>query len=169
MPALRPDFDVMSFLAELDRPASVATVTQRAGPALASMWFWFSDERFWFHSPTLEPAPFLRAAGEGRLVAVMVETFDPTGRVMKVRTTGPARVEPFDRERAVRIYDRYLSSSDAWTPGWEAQVVDDHYQLWSVEPAVGTAVQYPQLNDAGGAYRWRTAAEFIEATTTSPL
>lgn len=129
------------------------------------MWYWFGEQRFWFHSPRLEPAPFVRAAAAGSLVAVMVETFDPAGRVIKVRATGPARVEPFDRERVVRIYDRYLSSSDAWSPGWEAQVEDDGYQLWSVEPAAGTAVQFPQLQDAGGTYRWRTAAEFINAMT----
>ena len=160
-----PDFDIGSFLAERDRPASVATVSERGRPALASMWYWFGDQRFWFHSPKAGPAPFLRAAAKGRLVSVMIETFNPAGRVIKLRSTGAARIDAFDRERVVKIYDRYLASTDAWNPEWNAQVDDDAYQLWSVEPTVGSAVQFPRLQDAGGTYRWRTVDEFISAIT----
>jgi len=60
----RPIFDVLGFLHEPGRPASVATVSGRGRPALATMWFLVEDDRLWFHtaqSPGL-PVPFLRAA-----------------------------------------------------------------------------------------------------------
>jgi hypothetical protein len=44
-------FDVLGFLDEPGRPASVATVTGRGRPALAMMWFLVEDERVWFHTP----------------------------------------------------------------------------------------------------------------------
>ncbi len=160
----RPDFDVGAFLAELDRPASVASVTPTGRPALASMWFCFQDARFWLHS---RGGPFIAAADRGALVAVMVETFDPAGRVIKVRATGTARCEATDHERISRIYDRYLSSSSAWTPGWRAQVRDTGFDLWSVEPETGSAVQFPALHDAGGEFRWRTTAAFLDALEPS--
>lgn len=127
------------------------------------MWFAFDDGRYLFHSPGHGVAPFVQAADRRSLVAVMVETFDPSGCVMKVRATGPARREPLNLEQVVRIYDRYLSSSDAWEPSWEAQARDSGYVLWSVEPTEGSAVQFPQLHDAGGTYRWRTSEQLLNA------
>lgn len=62
-----PAFDVLGFLDEPRRPASVATVTARGRPALAMMWLLVEDERLWFHSPGRPgvPAPFIGAAREG--------------------------------------------------------------------------------------------------------
>jgi hypothetical protein len=59
-----PTFDVLGFLAEAGRPASVAMVSGRGRPALAMMWFLLEDDRLWFHTaePPGLPAPFLRAA-----------------------------------------------------------------------------------------------------------
>jgi hypothetical protein len=48
-----PTFDVLGFLNEPGRPASVATVRGRGRPALAMMWFLLEDDRLWFH--TAEP------------------------------------------------------------------------------------------------------------------
>jgi Pyridoxamine 5'-phosphate oxidase len=83
-----PTFDVLGFLDEPGRPASVATVTGRGRPALAMMWFLVEDERVWFHTPEAAggPAPFVRAAREGAPVAVMVATFDPPADVWQVRS-----------------------------------------------------------------------------------
>ena len=47
-----PAFDVLGFLGEPGRPASVATVSGRGRPALAMMWFLAEDERLWFHTPS---------------------------------------------------------------------------------------------------------------------
>jgi hypothetical protein len=48
-----PTFDVLGFLSEPRRPASVATVSGRGRPALATMWFLVEEDRLWFH--TAEP------------------------------------------------------------------------------------------------------------------
>ena len=75
----RPTFDVLGFLDEPGRPASVATVTGRGRPALAMMWFLVEDDRLWFHTPEPSdvPAPFLRAARERREVASVVDVAGP--------------------------------------------------------------------------------------------
>ena len=147
-----PSFDVLGFLDEPGRPASVATTTGRGGPALAMMWFMVEDERLWFHTaePVGQPAPFLSAAREGREVAVMVATFDPPADVRQLRTTGPARLERRDDQRVRRLYRRYV---DAWTPKWERQATAASYHLWSMSPARGMAVAYPNLDD-GPTFRW---------------
>jgi hypothetical protein len=141
----RPSFDVLSFLAEPGRPASVATITGRGRPALAMMWFAVEDGRVWFHTPRDEPAPFLRAAGRGEPVAVMVATFSPPDDVRQVRMTGTARLADTDDARVRRIYGRYVPE---WTPDWEHQATSEGYCLWSMSPDQGMAVAYPGL--AGG-------------------
>ena len=62
-----PAFDVLGFLGEPGRPASVATVSGLGRPALAMMWFLAEDERLWFHTPEPpgRPAPFVRARVSG--------------------------------------------------------------------------------------------------------
>ena len=141
-----PSFDVLSFLAEPGRPASVATVTGRGRPALATMWFAVEDGEVWFHTPRDEPAPFLRAAERNEPVAAMVATFSPPDDVRQVRMTGPARLAAArDDDRVRRIYDRYVPE---WTPDWEEQATSENYRLWSMTPERGMAVAYPGL--AGG-------------------
>jgi hypothetical protein len=74
----QPSFDVIAFLREPRRPASVATVTGRGRPALAMMWFLLGEGRLWFHTADGDaPSPFLRAAAAGQDVAVMIATFSP--------------------------------------------------------------------------------------------
>ena len=152
-------FDVLGFLDEPGRPASVATVTARGRPALATMWFLLEDERLWFHTPeSLDlPAPFIRAARARAPVAVMVATFDPPADVRQVRMTGPSRLEERDDERVRRIYRRYV---DEWTPRWERQATSAGYRLWSMSPERGMAVAYPGLND-GLAVRWAGPSELF--------
>jgi hypothetical protein len=153
----RPSFDVLSFLAEPGRPASVATVTGRGQPALAMMWFAVEDGQVWFHSPRDEPAPFLRAAERGEPVAVMVATFSPPQDVRQVRMTGPARLAARDDGRVRRVYDRYVPE---WTPDFEQQATSDGYCLWSMTPHRGMAVAYPGL--AGGPpFHWSGPAAFL--------
>ncbi len=154
----RPSFDLLSFLAEPGRPASVATVTGRGQPALAMMWFAVEDGQTWFHSPRTESAPFLRAASRGEPVAVMVATFSPPDDVRQVRMTGPARLAARDHGRVRRIYDRYVPE---WTPGWEQQATSDDYCLWSMTPDRGMAVAYPGLAD-GPTFHWSDPAAFAK-------
>jgi hypothetical protein len=148
----QPGFDVVGFLNEPRRPASVATVTARARPALAMMWFVLDDSRLWFHTPEVDgpPSPFLEAAAAGHDVAMMVATFNPPDDVRQVRASGPARLEARDEARVRAIYSRYL---DAWTPGWEEQASSAGYRLWSMSPQRGMAVTYPGLEDRP-VFRW---------------
>ncbi len=152
-------FDVRAFLNEPLRPASVATVSPTGRPALATMWYLFAEDVFWFHSPGPSSA-FLRSAQNRRLVSVMVETFDPVGRVVQVRVTGPASIEQTDEARVHRIYDRYLGPNDLWSAGWREQQCNKSYVLWTVEPVTGAAVQYPELRDADGVFRWTDKKTF---------
>ena len=147
-----PAFDVLGFLHEPGRPASVATVSGRGRPALAMMWFLVEEDRLWFHTPEPPglPAPFIRAAREGMEVAVMVATFNPPTDVRQVRMTGPARLEERDDARVRRLYRRYV---DGWTPKWERQATAASYHLWSMSPDRGMAVTYPGLED-GPTFRW---------------
>lgn len=154
----RPSFDLLSFLSEPGRPASVATVTGRGQPALAMVWFAVEDGQAWFHSPRTEPAPFLRAASRGEPVAVMVATFSPPDDVRQVRMTGPARLAARDDDRVRRIYDRYVPE---WTPDWQQQATSDDYCLWSMTPERGMAVAYPGLAD-GPAFHWSDPAAFAK-------
>ena len=145
-------FDVLGFLHEPGRPASVATVSGRGRPALVMMWFLLEDDRLWFHtaeSPGL-PAPFLRAARARAEVAVMVATFHPPADVRQVRMTGPARLEEPDHARVRRLYGRYV---DGWTGKWERQATSPSSRLWSMSPERGMAVAYPGLEDSP-TYRW---------------
>jgi hypothetical protein len=139
-----PGFDVFGFLDEPGRPASVATVTAGGHPALAMMWYAYEEGHLWFHSPEAGPAPFLRAAGENREVAVMVATFSPPDDVRQVRMTGPARLAGRDEERVRRIYRRYVR---AWSPAWDRQAASTSYRLWAMSPQRGMAVTYPGLAD----------------------
>jgi hypothetical protein len=162
-------FDLLAFLAEPHRPASVAVVNRRDEPALASMWYLFADGRFWFHTPDLVDqmrSPFLAAAAEGRTAAVMVETFDANGRILKVRATGTAALAEPDRARVREIYDRYLGHGlDLWSGAWEAQATDPSYRLWNVLAERGAAVDYSGLGD-GDVMRWSSVEE-LDALTAA--
>lgn len=148
----RPSFDIVAFLREPIRPASVATVTGHGHPALAMMWFILAQGRLWFHTPDggSAPSPFLRAAAGGEDVAVMIATFSPPDDVRQVRVSGPARLEERDDARVRAIYSRYVES---WTPAWDEQATAQGYRLWSMLPARGMAVTYPGLAD-GPVFRW---------------
>ena len=98
-----------------------------------------------------------------RTVATMVETFDPNGRVMQVRATGPAEICALDGERVNRLYDRYLGPSGKWSNDWKMQADDRSYSLWRMTPESGVAIQFPNHCDAGGPFRWNSHGDFIEA------
>lgn len=161
-----PDFDITEFLAERRRPASVATVTPRGNPALATMWFVFAEGRLWFHTPyrTGRPNPFLAAIDQEREVSAMVSTFDPPDDVRQVRVTGPGRRESRDLARVRAIYSRYIPR---WDEAWEQQAASPDYHLWSLLPQRGMAVAYPELKGAGE-HRWTdaTGAPGREGATT---
>ncbi|WP_245266936.1 pyridoxamine 5'-phosphate oxidase family protein [Saccharomonospora piscinae] len=155
----RPTFDLLGFLDEPYRAASVATTTESGEAALAMMWFLLEDGRFWFNSPQTEgqPAPLLQAAREGLHVAVMVATFNPPHDVRQTRVVGPARLEERDISLVRHIYGRYVPT---WTPSWEAHAASAKFHLWSVRPDRGMAVTYPDLADQP-VFRWSTHQTFL--------
>ncbi|WP_331750557.1 MULTISPECIES: hypothetical protein [unclassified Streptomyces] len=147
-----PGFDIAGFLAERGRPASVAAVTRGGRPALATMWYAFWEEKFWFHTTSRKPieSPFLVAAGQGGDISVMVASFAPPDDVRQLRATGPAQLEPADIGRVRSLYLRYV---DGWSELWEQQASSPDYRLWSMTPERGMAVAYPELRGAAE-YRW---------------
>jgi hypothetical protein len=131
--------DFRAFLNEPMRPAQVSAVSQSGLPVLGSLWFLFEDGRFWFNS--LSGTPLLKAASDGTAVAVLVDDFDPPGRIMQVRVRGEGSIESPDSERVARIYGRYLGEPVAsWPLSFPGRLTDPAWTLWSVLPRSGMAV-----------------------------
>ncbi|TCP51938.1 hypothetical protein EV191_106102 [Tamaricihabitans halophyticus] len=153
----QPDFDVRGMLDEPGLVASIATVTATGRPALAVVWFCHADSRLWFNSPRGEgrPEPFLDAARRGADVAVLAAIFNAPNDIRQFRATGPARLEDRDGVRVRRVYDRYISE---WTPQWLEHLTSTRYQLWSVLPASGMAVDYSGFRDSP-VFRWASVGE----------
>jgi hypothetical protein len=127
------------FLNEPVRPAQVPGVSQSGLPLLGSLWFLFEDGRFWFNS--VKDSPLLRADGNGRPIAILVDDFDPPDRIMQVRVRGRGRVEPRDPERLAHIYRRYLGEDlRTWPLSFPERLTDPAWMLWTVPPCSGMAV-----------------------------
>ena len=153
-------FDLVAFLDEPLRPASVATVGERGGPALGSLWYIFEERRFWFTSRDGQ-APFLLAARAGRDVAVMVETFEPPEQIQLLRATGPARIEPRDAARIEKVYRRYLGHDfDECPDVFRARLHDREFFLWTVLAQRGLVVTFP--NFLPREFRWSEPGPFLD-------
>ena len=112
----------------------------------------FEDDRFWFNSES--GSPLLRAANEGKPIAVLVDDFDPPNRIMQVRVRGEGSIEPHDPERVARIYRRYLGEAvSAWPLSFPERLTDPAWRLWSVPPRSGMAVDSSGFIDRQHA-RW---------------
>jgi hypothetical protein len=156
-------FDMRSFLDEPLRPAQVATVSRSGLPLLGSLWFAFEDDLFWFTS--LDGSPLLVAPTQRSAVAVLVDQFDPPGRIRQIRVRGSSRVESHDPERVYRIYRRYLGKSvDAWPLSFPERLDDPSWTTWSVSPDTGLAVDHE--NFVGNEMRWNVLSDcpFLKAT-----
>lgn len=136
-------FDIGAFLEEERRLAQVASVSPGGLPLLGSLWFAYTQGRFWFSS--LAGSPFPSAAAEGRPVAVLVDDFDPPRAIRQVRVRGHARIEPHDAGLVQLVYRRYLGADQAtWPQSFQARVDDAcRWVLWSVRPDTGLAVTSP--------------------------
>ena len=146
-----------AFLDEPMRPAQVSAVTPSGVPLLGSLWFLFEGGRFWFNS--LEGTPLLKAAGDRRAIAVLVDDFNPPKRIIQIRVRGEGSIEPRDPERIARIYRRYLGDSVAsWPLSFPERLDDPAWALWSVGPRSGMAVDSTGFVDQE-LLRWGELAE----------
>ncbi len=149
-------FDLEAFLDEPLRPAQVASVSPSGAPLLGSLWFLFSQGRFWFSSRPHTPLP--AAMARGHELAVIVDDFSPPEKIRQVRVRGPGRVEPHEPDKVKRIYERYLGSDiSAWPDFFGARLTDPGWALWTVTPASGLAVAYPNFETTE--VRWRSPEE----------
>lgn len=148
---MEESFDLAAFLAEPRRMAQVAAVSPRGVPLLGSLWFLFTDGRFWFCS---HPAtPFAKAADRGAPVAVLVDEFDPPQAIRQLRVRGASRVEDSDPERVSAIYRRYLGSDpDSWPAFFRTRAQDTSWTLWTVRPDSGVATANPGFRPTE--HRW---------------
>jgi hypothetical protein len=143
----------------LDEPlrlAQVAAVSPSGVPLLGSQWFVFESDRFWFTSQ--QGSPLVTAASAGKEVAVIVDEFRPP-QILQIRVRGAGSVHEHDRERLVRIYQRYLDGSiDEWPLSFPERLDDPTWLLWSVPPTSGLAVDSSGFTDQESS-RWRSLAE----------
>jgi hypothetical protein len=150
----RATFDVGEFLAETGRSAQVASVSPAHIPLLASLWYLFDGQKFWFRSPL--SSPLVRAAERGVELAVIVDDFNPPVSIRQVRVRGHGRTEPHDSIAVHRIYERYLGIAvQDWPPLFRGTVeIAEGWTLWSVSPESGMAVTSPGFVEE--VYRWDT-------------
>lgn len=155
------EFAIDELLALPSLMASVATVIGSGRPALSSMWFAFAERRFWFTTRDARN-PFVDGACAGKPVAVMVSVFEPPKRIGLIRATGPARIEPPDRERVRAVYERYLGADLAlWPEFFRERLDDSSFVLWSVHAVSGKAETFPELVE-GIEYSWREPQSSID-------
>lgn len=145
-------YDILSFLERPHQPASIAAVGSAGGPLLGTLWFKFTEGRFWLSTDT---ESFITAARRCQDFAVMVETFNPPAEILMVRTTGRGQVERHDPHRVRAIYERYLGADTGSWPGvFRERLHDESFRLISVLPERGVAATF--RNFQGRDIRWHS-------------
>lgn len=136
-------YDVRGFLAELGRPAQVASISAKGMPVLGSLWFCYDQGRFWFSSARNSPLP--QAVIRSMPVAVIVDDFNPPELIRQVRVRGAGMIERHDASVVNCIYRRYLGQDPGrWPEGFRERAADsDDWVLWSVRPDSGIVVTSP--------------------------
>jgi predicted pyridoxine 5'-phosphate oxidase superfamily flavin-nucleotide-binding protein len=117
--------DVGVFLA---RPlfAHLATASP-GGPRDSPVWYlWDDDDRtLWIDADRASNSFTDRLAADPRCAVGVVDSEPSRGLIQHVGVRGEATVEPFDADRAERLYARYLGPDvDAWDPRFSAYVRD---------------------------------------------
>ena len=118
----RGTFDLEKFLR---RPlfAHLATASEH-GPRVSPVWFSWEEGALWIIGDRADTFPG-RIEEEPRC-AVGIVDFDPgTGLVQHAGFRGSAAVEPFDRDRARRLFSRYLGKDRTGWDGMFVEALDD--------------------------------------------
>jgi len=121
------------------------------GPRLSPLWFLWEDGAVW-NVARLDERSYPERVQEYPETAVAVVDFDPaTGRVEHVGMRGEATLEPYDRSRADRLFEKYLGDDrEAWPETFRGLEADE-YRLVRFDPetVVARDQSYPAPADDG--------------------
>jgi hypothetical protein len=120
--------------AVLDRPL-FCFLAQRsaAGPRVSPLWFLWEDRRLWLVAQLADRSYPERVRRDPR-AAVAVVDFDPAvGRVHHVGMRGEASLEPYDDDRATRLFRNYLGDPADW-PDRFLDLDPEKYRLVEFRP-----------------------------------
>ena len=121
------------------------------GPRLSPLWFLWEDGAV-RNVARLDERSYPERVQEYPETAVAVVDFDPaTGRVEHVGMRGEATLEPYDRRRAGRLFEKYLGDDrEAW-PEMFRGLEADEYRLVRFDPetVVARDQSYPAPADDG--------------------
>lgn len=132
----------------LSRPlfAHLATMSE-FGPRESPVWFLWEEESLWMIGNRRTDTFPIRIQEEPRCAIGVVEFDHVRGLVRHVGFRGRATVEPFDKERAKRIFRRYLGQrEEEWDVARFIAPLDDPDNVlvrFDPETAVARDLSYP--------------------------
>lgn len=83
------------------------------GPRVSPVWFLWEGHRMWFIGNRRTDTFPLRIEAEPRCAVAIVDFDRHAGRVQHVGLRGRATIEPWDPDRAIRLFRRYLGENQA--------------------------------------------------------
>jgi hypothetical protein len=126
------EIDVDEFL---DRPLFCFFAQQsNDGPRLSPLWFLWEDEAIW-NVARLSGRSYPERVEQYPRTAIAIVDFDvDIGRVEHIGMRGNAILEPYNEDRAKRLFQKYLGKKKA---NWPEMFIDfdtDNYRLIKFEP-----------------------------------
>jgi hypothetical protein len=109
------------------------------GPRLSPLWFLWEEGAVW-NVARLGGRSYPERVRRFPRTALAVVDFDPaTGRVQHVGMRGEASLEPYDPDRAGRLFEKYLGAERTAWPAMFRDLEADDYRLIRVDPATVVA------------------------------
>lgn len=104
------------------------------GPRLSPLWFLWEDEAIW-NVARLSGRSYPDRVEQFPRTAIAIVDFNPsTGRVEHVGMRGNASLEPYDEDRAERLFRKYLDDKKSEWPEMFLDFDTDDYRLIEFEP-----------------------------------
>ena len=108
--------------------------TSDEGPRVSPLWFRWEDGAVW-NVARLGGRSYPERVERSPRTALAVVDFEPAvGRVEHVGIRGTARLEPFDRALADRLFAEYLGDHPADWPAMFLELDAENYRLIRVDP-----------------------------------
>ncbi|WP_255152539.1 pyridoxamine 5'-phosphate oxidase family protein [Halorarius halobius] len=113
--------DIGVFLA---RPLFAHLATRSPeGPRESPVWYLWEDGSLWIDGDRDANSFTSRVARDERVAVGIVDSEPRRGLIQHVGMRGTAEVVPFDRDRATRLYERYLGSDvESWDPRFQSYI-----------------------------------------------
>lgn len=108
----------------LSRPLFAHLATSSPdGPRESPVWYLWDDGTMWIDGDRERNSFVHRVEQDERCAVGVVDAEPRRGLIQHVGIRGTASVAPFDRERAVALYSRYLGPAvDSWDPRFRSYV-----------------------------------------------